>query len=188
MKDWFTHEFKPMGSLFPQMAPEESAQALAQSWGVFGVREDGRALFGVTRELDDPDYWAITHSDVCTGKHTATDRPVIGAAVVAMCREMDDVCRYAFQMQGGDRQDVSDKLSVYFIQPVGGGPVKIGVSNCPVARLTALQTGCPVPLEIVKTIPAIRNKTERDIHKAFAEYRVRGEWFSPIVLSLELPQ
>lgn len=188
MKDWFTHEFKPMGSLFPNMAPEEFDSAVAESWGVFGVRDDGRALFGIKRDREAPDHWAISHSDAITGEHKSTVRPVIGAAVVAMCGEMDDVGRYTFEMQGGYRLEVDDGLSVYFIQPVGGGLVKIGVSYSPHARLSALQIGCPVELQIIKTIPAVRNKTERDVHRAFAAHRVRGEWFSPAVLSLELPQ
>lgn len=75
--------------------------------------------------------------------------------------------------------------SVYFIQAIGGGLVKIGVSSSPQFRLASLQCGCPVELRIIKTIDVVPRTVETDIHKRFAKYRVRGEWFDPIVLTLE---
>ena len=188
MKDWFTHELPPFRSLMPELSEAEFELAVAANWGISGRLDDGLALFGITRDREQPDYWHIAHVDAPLAAHGSTERPVRDYGVVAMCAQFGDVDRYTFTFQDGARPDPDSGLSVYFIQPVGGGLVKIGVSKCPGTRLVALQTGCPVPLEIVKAIPATRNKTEREIHRAFAEHRVRGEWFSPVVLTLELPQ
>lgn len=76
--------------------------------------------------------------------------------------------------------------TVYFIQSVAGGLVKIGVSNHAESRLAALQTGCPVELRIVKRIDKVPRTREAEIHKHFAAYRAHGEWFDPIVLTLDL--
>lgn len=77
--------------------------------------------------------------------------------------------------------------SVYFIQAVSGGLVKIGVTQYDVRhRLASLQTGSPVELRIVKTIDNVPRARETEIHQHFAAHRVRGEWFDPIVLTLEL--
>lgn len=68
--------------------------------------------------------------------------------------------------------------SVYFIQAIAGGPVKIGRSITPTERLSSLQTGNPMPLRIIATIPG-GAFAERALHRAFADDRVKGEWFSP---------
>lgn len=70
--------------------------------------------------------------------------------------------------------------AVYFIQPVGGGLIKIGVSNSPISRLEALQVGCPVDLKIIGLIPDAEPGTEAALHARFAHARVRGEWFEPV--------
>jgi len=43
-------------------------------------------------------------------------------------------------------------------------------------RLAALQTSNPYQLSIVKSIPGTF-KTEKDFHRIFSKYRIRGEWF-----------
>lgn len=63
---------------------------------------------------------------------------------------------------------------VYFIR--AGQHVKIGYSAQPLDRLQALQTSHPDKLEILCTMPGSR-ETERDMHKRFAKFHVRGEWF-----------
>lgn len=68
---------------------------------------------------------------------------------------------------------------VYFIQALPDGPVKIGyTSSSAKKRLAYLQTGCPFDLQLMGIIDAHPYK-ERDIHKAFNKYRLRGEWFKP---------
>lgn len=65
---------------------------------------------------------------------------------------------------------------VYFVQAVCGGPVKIGKTTKPMSeRLSALQTGSPVPLKVL----AVRKASERRLHQKFFEYRLSGEWFRP---------
>lgn len=64
---------------------------------------------------------------------------------------------------------------VYFI---GGesGPVKIGTSQNPRARLRAVQCHHPYPLSILATVPG-GVEVERGLHKRFADHRLNGEWF-----------
>jgi hypothetical protein len=66
---------------------------------------------------------------------------------------------------------------VYFIKPVGmSGPIKIGVSVNPAARLADLQPCSPVPLEIVAQMPGDFT-VERSLHEAFRDHHSHGEWF-----------
>ncbi len=67
---------------------------------------------------------------------------------------------------------------VYFIQAVDGGPIKIGKSNVVQlrARVAELQTGNPAELRVIGCI-AGDHETERQLHSALTQYRVRGEWF-----------
>jgi hypothetical protein len=74
---------------------------------------------------------------------------------------------------------------VYFIQPAGGGLIKIGVAARPKQRLYHLQTGSPVELRLVGTLPG-GQPLEAELHQRFAEHRVRGEWFEPTAELLSL--
>lgn len=74
---------------------------------------------------------------------------------------------------------VSAAQDVYFIQSVAGGPIKIGCSDAPEARLSQLQTGSPFKLEIVGVVPDGGRKLEGELHKKFAGSRSHGEWFFP---------
>ncbi|MDP2645904.1 MAG: GIY-YIG nuclease family protein [Patescibacteria group bacterium] len=65
---------------------------------------------------------------------------------------------------------------IYFVK-AGGDFVKIGhTTNNIKERLASIQTGCPLKLVILKTIEG-NVKKEREIHKQFYKYRIRGEWF-----------
>ncbi len=68
-------------------------------------------------------------------------------------------------------------LSVYFIQAVGGGPIKIGLTDDPTGRLLSLSTAHPEPLRFLALIPEADSQRERELHKRFAHLRLRGEWF-----------
>ncbi len=73
---------------------------------------------------------------------------------------------------------MSDQRSVYFIQSGGaGGPIKIGVANCPKSRLRELQQGNPKRLELIGTTPG-SVLTERSYHELHGHIRIRGEWFA----------
>lgn len=73
---------------------------------------------------------------------------------------------------------------IYFIQAGTRGPVKIGwtVRN-PFGRLAFFQTGHWQTLRLVRQFPGTV-PDERALHKRFAEYRIRNEWFWPVVLEL----
>lgn len=68
---------------------------------------------------------------------------------------------------------------IYFIRAKGGfGPVKIGHSSFPPARLDALMTWAPYPLEIVATVRG-GYQEERRFHSRFADTHSHREWFHP---------
>jgi hypothetical protein len=64
------------------------------------------------------------------------------------------------------------------INPSEYGPIKIGVSADPRTRLRQIQTGSPYEVSIMGVWPQCPY-TEEQIHAAFADYRMRGEWFRP---------
>lgn len=78
-----------------------------------------------------------------------------------------------------DRETVVESW-VYFVQATNGGPVKIGRSATPRARVASLQTANAAELRIVATMPGGAT-VERVMHATFAADRIRagGEWFSP---------
>ncbi len=72
---------------------------------------------------------------------------------------------------------------VYFIAAAAGPGepmyIKIGkTSGSAFARMRELQTGNPLQLGVLLTVPGYTD-LEAQLHKRFAEYRIRGEWFSP---------
>jgi hypothetical protein len=68
--------------------------------------------------------------------------------------------------------------SVYFIQGVDGGPIKIGKANFPERRLYDLQASSPVRLRILATV-AGGMRREYELHRQFKASRLHGEWFEP---------
>jgi hypothetical protein len=70
---------------------------------------------------------------------------------------------------------------IYFIEAVGVGHIKIGFTDGDDAlvRLATLQTGSPVPLRLLGTIPGTM-EDETNLHRQFAAANVTGEWFKPI--------
>jgi hypothetical protein len=72
-----------------------------------------------------------------------------------------------------------DTRCVYFIQPVGGGLIKIGVAGWPKLRLAAIQHMSPVPLRLLGEIPGVGQAEETRLHARFADIREHGEWFRP---------
>jgi len=65
---------------------------------------------------------------------------------------------------------------VYVIEAVGLDRYKIGYTNDIKTRMSALQTGCPVPIDVVCVLPCGAD-TEKWLHRRFEDYRVQGEWF-----------
>jgi hypothetical protein len=68
---------------------------------------------------------------------------------------------------------------VYFVQAVGGGPIKIGHAANVAARVDRLQTGSPAPLRVLAVILGAGVSAETSLHQRFAHLRAHGEWFHP---------
>jgi hypothetical protein len=66
---------------------------------------------------------------------------------------------------------------IYFITARDVGRVKIGHAANPQARIVAVQTHSPVPLELERVCDG-GLREEADLHALFASARVRGEWFT----------
>jgi len=65
---------------------------------------------------------------------------------------------------------------VYFVGPASG-PIKIGFTRDFSSRMAKLQSMCPFPLVVWAAIEGT-TLCEADLHKAHAEDRLHGEWFS----------
>lgn len=66
---------------------------------------------------------------------------------------------------------------VYFLESVGLGRVKIGMSaEKPSSRISTIRSSCPTDLKCVAVVPGGR-ALERELHKKYAHLRLRGEWF-----------
>jgi len=70
---------------------------------------------------------------------------------------------------------------IYFMQPVGGGPVKIGYSANVEQRRKQLELKYKTPLAVLAVMPG-DEKEEREIHEKFAHLRFeRTEQFQPAI-------
>ena len=67
-------------------------------------------------------------------------------------------------------------MIIYFIEAVGTGLIKIGKTKNVAARLRSLQTSNPHRLQVIKTISS-DTLSEQELHRLFANQRMRGEWF-----------
>lgn len=67
---------------------------------------------------------------------------------------------------------------IYFIQAGVGGPIKIGRSDYPEARVAGLQTTSPAKLKLLRKLSE-HFAGERALHQKFANHRLHGEWFAP---------
>lgn len=82
----------------------------------------------------------------------------------------------------GETMDITKyRTCVYFIQPTGGGLVKIGKTSAWLdQRLEQIQANCPHALFVVHAIPtssACLASVERELHSRFASKRIHHEWF-----------
>jgi hypothetical protein len=62
----------------------------------------------------------------------------------------------------------------YLVKADGTHLVKIGIAKDPKRRLQVLQTGQPMDLYLMWSVPG---DYEHALHQRFAKYRHRGEWF-----------
>lgn len=62
------------------------------------------------------------------------------------------------------------------------GPVKIGITSSMKSRLSALQTGCPFPLRVLRCFEMATRLDavayEEDFHSGNDYCRLMGEWFN----------
>ena len=65
---------------------------------------------------------------------------------------------------------------VYFVRRGARGPIKIGKAIDVENRMSQLQNGNAEHLVLLGMIPGGDEK-EREMHKRFAAYRMKGEWF-----------
>lgn len=82
----------------------------------------------------------------------------------------------AIEFRQQQRRRVS---SVYFIQPIGGGPIKIGVGEDVGRRIADIQRMSPFPLRLLAVVPDAGFSLEHSLHHEFAASRLHGEWFEP---------
>jgi len=77
-------------------------------------------------------------------------------------------------------------MKVYFIQCGEKGPVKVGKAKDVEIRRAELQTGNPAALiiRVVLVADSEMNASylEREFHRLFKKYHIRGEWFKPNIL------
>ena len=65
---------------------------------------------------------------------------------------------------------------VYFLE--SRGRIKIGFTTRDIReRIAELATGNPDPIELIGTIAVADDEDDRDLHRRFAVYNDRGEWF-----------
>lgn len=77
------------------------------------------------------------------------------------------------------RQNERPESFVYFIREFRkGGAIKIGRARDPWARVAELATGSSHDLCILAVVPG-GAELEREFHREFAAFRLRGEWFHP---------
>jgi hypothetical protein len=69
---------------------------------------------------------------------------------------------------------------IYFMQARMLGLIKIGCSGASLkTRQEMLQTGCPVPLDLLGVMPGDKD-IESSLHRRFAFANEQGEWFRPV--------
>lgn len=70
------------------------------------------------------------------------------------------------------------KGTIYIISCDALNMIKIGFTeqSCPKRRLRQMQSGCPLKLRLVKTIPGTWGM-EQEMHGDLKKHRCRGEWF-----------
>jgi hypothetical protein len=69
---------------------------------------------------------------------------------------------------------------VYFALAVGGNLIKIGTvvdAGRVAKRMALLQPGCPYDLKVLLVLPGFGRREEVQLHRLYAPYCFRGEWF-----------
>ncbi len=79
--------------------------------------------------------------------------------------------------QCASKRHVARRTNLYLIGTVGHDFYKIGITvHRPIDRLKGMQSGCPLPLDLLRETQATRT-TEQNLHLMLRRYSVHGEWF-----------
>lgn len=81
----------------------------------------------------------------------------------------------------------STRSKIYFVENVETGRIKVGLTTSSVnARVAKLQTGSDCELRLLGVVTADESMgtTEIQLHRRFAQWRYRGEWFTRDILPL----
>lgn len=78
---------------------------------------------------------------------------------------------------GRNRKYKAEKTTTYLIKNPVSGLIKIGRTIDIKSRISTLQCGAGIPLEVLATIDG---DVERKLHIKFARYRKHGEWFEDV--------
>lgn len=71
-------------------------------------------------------------------------------------------------------------MAVYFIQAaLEDGPIKIGVSRTPGARLQYFRSHSPVELVLLYSCPSGADRLAKALQQQFQHLRLHGAWFRP---------
>lgn len=73
----------------------------------------------------------------------------------------------------------SASSTVYFVQAIDGGPIKIGVTADLATRLRDLQIGSPQLLRLIASVPGDQ-RLETALHRHLSTHRLHGEWFADV--------
>lgn len=122
----------------------------------------------------DSDYWYIAWADG-NGRirRRSTGAKDIEAAKAELRRFVPECQEPIIRDCFGD-----EPTTIYFVQQMPNGPVKIGMTDNLGIRLESLRQQSPVPVRLLGYITAPR-RTEKEMHADFADYRLNGEWFRP---------
>lgn len=137
-----------------------------------GSRPD--AIGGFARDLIE--QGAITSTDEHLDFETLHE--------LLLCADAHEEALAVFQSAWKEYAQNTVSSFVYFIRSGDSGPIKIGVSIDPEKRKSELQTSHAHDLHTLLVIPGTRD-TETFLHRRFAEFRLRGEWFTPDASLLE---
>lgn len=111
-------------------------------------------------------------------KYWARFEVVASAEIQEACEARTRGIMDSFARRESRERRTADSSCVYFIQGEPGTLIKIGVSYSAESRMRDLQSGSPVALRILATMPGFA-KDEGELHRRFAEHRAHGEWFRP---------
>lgn len=140
-------------------------------------------------------YWHFKIIHVDAGFEEFTKRPVarshamlISDVVKAIRGGIVEMKHFTAETKGSfapKNEPIKAKkttLSVYVVQAVTGGPVKIGISNDVASRMKIFQMGCPFLLKVLMTFDGVKFEKESEFHRLFRSSRIHGEWFSEAII------